>query len=121
MMARMMSIRLDGQVSLLARWDKDGWVHLSVGMGAIWSDCRTKAGVIICHLVVGFTFIKADDCPGVGVVACYSVVDFLVIEADGSCPRAWGLSMPLVVDLGFVGTLPEAYCTHFVALPSIRL
>ncbi len=75
-MAWMMSIRLDGQVSLLARWDKDGWVHLSVGMGAIWSDCRTKAGVIICHLVVGFTFIKGDGCPGVGIVACYLVVDF---------------------------------------------
>ena len=31
-MAWMMSIRLDSQVSLLARWDEDGWVHLGIGM-----------------------------------------------------------------------------------------
>ena len=109
MMARMMPIRLDGQVSSLARCNKDGWVHLGIRMGTIWSDCRSKAGVVVCHLVVGFTSIEADGCPGVGAVACNSVVDFLVTEADGSCPEAGDFWCHSVVDLGFVSALPDTY------------
>ena len=62
-MARMISIKLDGQISS----DKDGRVHMGVGMGTIWGDCGTKVGVFVCHSVVGLSVIEADDsCPRAG-------------------------------------------------------
>ena len=118
MMAWMMSIRLDGQMSSLARCNKDEWVHLGVRTGAIWSDCRAKAGVVVYHLFVGFTSIGADGCPGVGVIACHLVVDFLVIKADDSCPEAGDFWCHSVVDLGFVGAFPDAYAYALLGIAS---
>ena len=68
MMARMILIKLDGQISSNAER-----VHMGVGMGTIWGDCGAKVGVFVCHLVVGLQSIKADGCPEAGVVACHSV------------------------------------------------
>ena len=112
MMARILSIRFDGQISSLAKCDEDGWVHLGVGKSAIWSDCRAKAGVVVCHLSVDFSVIGADGCPEAGDFACHSRVDFFVIKADDSCPEAGDFWCHLVVDLGFVGASPNVYaCT----------
>ncbi len=105
MIARMISIKLDGQISS----DKDGRVHMGVRMGTIWGDCGAEVGVFVCHLVVGLQSIEADGCPEAGVVACHSVVGLSVIEADDSCPGAGDFRCHLVVDLGFIGLLPESY------------
>ncbi len=105
LIARMILIKLDGQISS----DEDGRVHMGVGMGTIWGDCGAEVGVFVCHSVVGLQTIKADGCPEAGVVACHSVVGLSVIEADDSCPRAGDFRCHSVVDLGFVGLLPEAY------------
>jgi len=52
LMARMISIKLDGQISS----DEDGRVHMGVGMGTIWGDCGAKVGVFVCHSVVGLHY-----------------------------------------------------------------
>ena len=85
--------------------------------GAIWGDCCAKAGVVICYSVVGFTSIEADGCPGVGVFACHLVVDFLGIEADDSCLKTGDFRCHSVLNLGFIGALPDvyAYSLHGVA------
>ena len=63
-MARMMSIRLVGQMSSVARCDDDGWVHLGMGMrGAIGRDGVAGGGVGVCVVV---TFIGCDGCGNVG-------------------------------------------------------
>ena len=51
-MARMISIKLDGQISS----GEDGRVHMGVGMGTIWGDCGAKVGTFVCHLVVGLHY-----------------------------------------------------------------
>ena len=84
LMARMISIKLDGQILS----DEDGRVHMGVGMGTIWGDCGAEVGVFVCHSVVGLQSIKADGCPKAGVFVCHSVVGLSVIEADDSCPGA---------------------------------
>ena len=96
-MARMISIKLDGQIL----FNEDGSVHMGVGMDAIWGKCCAEVGVVVHRLVVSLQPIEADGCPEAGVVVCHSVVGFLVIEADDGCPRGWGLLMPLGCGLGF--------------------
>ena len=106
MMAQMISIRLDGQMSTLAKCYKDGWVHLDVEKGAIWSDC------CVCHSSVDCPAIRAEGCLKAGDFVCHSSVDFLVITTDDSCPKAGDFWCHLVVDLGFVGASPNVYaCT----------
>ena len=105
MIAQMILIKLDGQISS----DEDRRVHMGVGMGTIWGDCGTEVGVFGCHSVVGLQSIEADGCPEAGVVVCHSVVGLLVIEADDSCPGAGDFRCHVVVDLGFVVSLPDAY------------
>ena len=102
MMAQMMSIRLDGQMSLLAKCNEDGWVDSGVGMGEIWSDCCANSGCCCLPLVCGL-YIHLR------LITCHSVVDFLVIEADDSCPEAGDFQCHSVVDLGFIGASPDAY------------
>ncbi len=63
-MARMMSIRLVGQMSSVAKCDDDGWVHLGMGMrGAIGCDGVAEGGVGVGVVV---TFIGCDGCGNVG-------------------------------------------------------
>ena len=114
-MARMISIKLDGQIS----FDEDGRVHMGVGMDAIWVDFCAKVGVVVHHLVVALQYIESDGCPEGGFVVCHSVVGFLVIEADDSCPGAGDFRCHSVVDLGlFVGSLPDAcpYASRGIAI-----
>ena len=85
MMARMMSIRLVGQMSLFARWDDGGWVHLGMGSVAIGSDCVAKVGVVVCHSGVVMTFICGDGCPDVAIVDCYWGADISVVCSDDVC------------------------------------
>ena len=108
-MARMILIRLDGQMSLLAKCNEGGWVHSGIGKGTIWSACCAEAGNIVCHSSVDCPAIGVDGCPKAGDFTCHSSVDFLVIKADDSCPEAGDFQCHLVVDLGFVGALPDAY------------
>ena len=82
---------------------------MGVGKGAIWSDCRAEAGVVICHSSVDFSAIGADGCPKAGDFACHLYVDYLVSEADDSCPKAGDFWCHSVVDLGFVDASPDAY------------
>ena len=63
-MARMMSIRLVGQMSSAAKCDDDGWVHLGMGMmGAIGCDGVAGGGVGVGVVV---TVIWCDGCGNVG-------------------------------------------------------
>ena len=48
----MMSIRLVGQMSLFARWDDGGWVHLGMSRVVIGSDGVADVGIVVCHLSV---------------------------------------------------------------------
>ena len=99
-MARMILIRLDGQMSLLAKCNEGGWVHSGIGKGTLWSDCCAEAGNIVCHSSVDCPAIGVDGCPKAGDFTCHSSVGVLVIKADDSCPEAgdfrlwtWGLSV----------------------------
>ena len=47
-MARVMSIRLVGQMSLFARWDDGEWVNLGMGRVAIGSDGVAKRLALWC-------------------------------------------------------------------------
>ena len=105
-MARMISIKLDGQILS----DEDGRVHMGVRMGTIWGDCGAEVGVLVCHLVVGLQSIEADGCPEAGVFVCHSVVGFvchtvvglLSIKADG-CPEVGDFVCHSVVGLLVIG------------------
>ena len=85
MMARMMSIRLVGQMLLFARWDNGGWVHLCMGRVAIGSDCVAQVGVVVCHLSVVMMFICGEGCPDVMVVNFHWGVNISVICSDDVC------------------------------------
>ena len=75
-MARMMSIRLVGQMSSVARCDDDGWVHLGMGMrGAIGCDGVAGGGV---GVVV--TFIGCDGCDNVGEVKHISLPEVASVD-----------------------------------------
>ena len=63
LMGRMISIKLDGQISS----DDDGRVHMGVGMGTIWGDCGAEVGIFVCHSVVGLQSIETDGCPKAGL------------------------------------------------------
>jgi hypothetical protein len=106
-MARMISIKLDGQIS----FDEDGSVHMGVGMDAIWGKCCAEVGVVVRRSVVSLQSIEADGCPEAGVVVCHSVVGFSVIEADDGCPGAGDFRCHLVVDLGVVWSVPDV-CSY---------
>ena len=57
-MARMMSIRLVGQMSSVAKCDDDGWVHWGMGTrGAIGCESVAKGGVDVGVVVM---FIGCD-------------------------------------------------------------
>ena len=84
-MARMMLIMLVGQMSLLARWDDGGWVHLGMGRVAIRSDGIADVGVVVCHSSVVMTFICGDGCLDVAVVDCHWGVDISVVCSDDVC------------------------------------
>ena len=56
LMARINSIKFDGQISS----DEDGRVHVGVGMGTTWGSCGAKVGVFVCRSGVGFQSIEAD-------------------------------------------------------------
>ncbi len=84
-MARMMSIRLVSQMSLFARWDDGGWVHLGMGRVAIGSDGVADVSVVVCHLGVVMMFICGDGCLDVAVVNCHRGVDISVVCGDEVC------------------------------------
>ena len=72
MMVRMISTRLDGQMSLCARCDDVGWVHWGMGRVAVGRDCLPKVVTAIC----------GDGCADFGIVQCHWGVDILVICGD---------------------------------------
>lgn len=84
-MARMMSIRLVGQMSSVAKCDDDGWVHLGMGMrGAIGCDGVAGGGVGVGVVV---TFIGCDGCDNVGD-DCHWGVDISFLwerSSSGGC------------------------------------
>ena len=101
-MARMMLIRLVGQMLSIARCDDDGWVHWGMGMrGAIGCD-GVAEGVGVGDVV---TFIGCDGCGNVGD-DCHWGVDISLLWKRSSsvgfaCWKATLLGF-LVVVIGIV-------------------
>ena len=85
LMARMMSIRLVGQMSSFARWEDGGWVHSGMGRIAIGSDGVADVGIVVCHSSMVMTFICGDGCSDEAVVDCHQGVDISVICGDDVC------------------------------------
>ena len=88
---------------------------MGIGKGAIWSDCRAKAGLgFVCRWGVDFDIchwgVDFDVCHwGVDFGVCHWGVDFLFIKADDSCPEVRDFRCHSVADLGFIGASPGAY------------
>lgn len=99
-MARMMSIRLVGQMSSVARCDDDGWVHWGMGMrGAIGCDGVAGVGVGVGVVV---TVIVCDGCGNVGD-GCHWGVDVSLLWGRGSaggCAYWYALLLGSVVIVG---------------------
>ena len=111
-MARMMSIRLVGQMSFVARCDDDGWVQWGMGMrGAIGCD-GVAEGVGVGVVV---TFIGCDGCGNVGD-DCHWGVDISLLWKRSSsgvfaCWKAT-LSWFLFVFVGIVACVVVDFVVH---------